>query len=251
VTTWRRIWVGAALAIGALFGLAPAASRSVDSLRRMYGDERGSTAMSAMDRTNVDLSLRIYGQPIGSSGTRALEGDLTEMIGKFAVWPRAILFHVGAAVVFLLLVPLQFSRTIRVRHPRVHRWSGRVILLTVASIAGAGFFFGIGMPYAGPSESIPVVIFGSLFVYSAARGWWLIRRDDRVRHREWMIRMVAVAYGAAIQRVTSFPLLMITGRPPSEWFVTSVWIGFVTSVAIAELYIRRPQLARRYAYLSE
>jgi hypothetical protein len=66
-----------------------------------------------------------------------------------------------------------------------------------------------------------------------------------------MIRMVAVAYGAAIQRVVSFPLLVITGQPPSEWFVTSVWIGFATSVAIAELYIRRPHLPRGYAYLSE
>ena len=39
------------------------------------------------------------------------------------------LMHIGPALLFVVLVPFQFSRSFRNRHLRAHRWMGRTIML--------------------------------------------------------------------------------------------------------------------------
>src|SRR5882724_1900329 len=47
----------------------------------------------------------------------------------FGVKARMTLLHVIPSLLFVLLIPVQFVSSVRERHPRIHRWTGRLILV--------------------------------------------------------------------------------------------------------------------------
>src|ERR1700738_2309339 len=82
----------------------------------------------------VPVVLHGYHPPPPASNPVAAQfGALDDL---FAHYPRLTLIHIVPGLLFMLLGPLQFSSTIRVRHLRWHRWSGRV---------GVAFGFVIGI----------------------------------------------------------------------------------------------------------
>lgn len=164
---------------------------------------------------------------------------------RFADRPVATMLHLLPGGIFLLLAPLQFSARLRRRHIRLHRWSGRLIV--VAAIIGgvAGMYFGILMPYAGWGETVAIVIFGGLFLAAAVLGYVAIRRRQVARHREWMIRLFAL--GIAISTVRILLVLLDylftpAGLAPRHVFVLGVWAGWIITLAAGELWIRRTRV---------
>lgn len=167
--------------------------------------------------------------------------ELARMDGRFAGHPLLTQLHVVPGGLFLLFAPLQFSSRIRLRHPRLHRWSGRTLLpLGLVSVA-TGLYFGLVMPFGGPGEAVAIALFGALFVIAMSRGYLAIRRRQVERHREWMIRVFAIAIAISTVRVVGAVLditLTPAGFPPARLFVLSVWAGWVITVGAAELWIR-------------
>ena len=161
--------------------------------------------------------------------------------GKFASNRTLTLWHVLPGAAFLLLAPLQFSSSIRRRHVRFHRWSGRLLLPAVVASILPGMYFGILMPYGGPSEAVIIGAAGGLLLIGVCRGFLAIRRRQVARHREWMIRVFAVAIAISTVRVVGAPIdLLLTpaGVHPSTVFAISVWVAIVMTVGAAELWIR-------------
>lgn len=82
---------------------------------------------------------------VGDAGARALASGVFDTLGvrvspadsarmaltdhRFAQRPSLTRLHVVAGGLFLLLAPLQFWRRLRDSHRRVHRWSGRLLLV--------------------------------------------------------------------------------------------------------------------------
>jgi len=151
--------------------------------------------------------------------------------------------HIIPGSVFIALVPLQFVRGLRENHPRLHRWSGRVLLLTALPTGVTGILLQLRSPYGGALALSSVLVAGSLFLAAAVVAYQAIRRGDRERHREWMIRMLAVGLGVGTVRVIAVPLVLLTGQRPLELMGVAFWLGFALPVALGEWWIRatRPQ----------
>jgi uncharacterized membrane protein len=167
--------------------------------------------------------------------------DVAWLDRRFAVHPIVTVLHLLPGGIFLVLAPLQFSARLRRRHIRIHRWSGRVIVVAAIIGAVAGMYFGILMPYAGWGEAVGIVIFGGLFLTSVGRGYIAIRRRQVARHREWMIRMVALALAISTVRILVGVLdyaLTPAGFTPRQNFVLAVWAGWIITLAAGELWIR-------------
>lgn len=161
--------------------------------------------------------------------------------GRFAAHRAATLLHVVPGGLFLLLAPLQFSSRLRTRHVRVHRWSGRLLAIAAITAASTGLYFGLFMPFAGLSESLPIALFGGLSCYTIVKAVVAIRSGQVERHREWMIRSFALALAIATVRVFG-AVLDLTATPaglgPRPAFVIAIWAGWLTTVGVAELWIR-------------
>jgi len=84
-------------------------------------------------------------------------------------------------------------------------------------------------------------VFGGLFLFAVYRGVRAIRRGQVARHREWMIRVFALAVAISTVRlvgaVLDVALTPLGVRPPAV-FALSVWTGWILTLGIAELWIR-------------
>jgi hypothetical protein len=72
----------------------------------------------------------------------------------------------------------------------------------------------------------------------------MIRRREPARHREWMLRAVAIALGVATVRPVMgifFASSRLTHLTPRQFFGWAFWIGFLLNLIAVEIWIRRTQ----------
>lgn len=160
----------------------------------------------------------------------------------FAHYPFLTLIHIVPGFLFMILGPLQFNATLRARHLRWHRWSGRVFVACGAVIGVTALVMSFAMPsIGGMNQAAATIMFGTLFLCALGKAFWHIRRREIALHREWMIRAFAIGLAvAAIRPIVGifFATSRISGLTPHEFFGTAFWIGFVLSVMVAETWIR-------------
>lgn len=154
--------------------------------------------------------------------------------------PVVALLHMLPGLVFLTLAPLQFVARIRRTRLGFHRRLGRV-LVVAAVISGA---FGIAAAFRLPAfGGIPTVaatvFFGVIFFVALGKAVWHIRRKQVRQHREWMIRVFALATAVAGIRVVIGLFAALSGYTLEEIFGTAFWIGFSTHLLAAEIWINQ------------
>lgn len=198
------------------------------------------------DREQLEVIARVAGVAPGSAEHGRLALELPASNANLNAHPRAALCHLVPGALFFLFAPLQFSRRLRARYPTVHRWNGRVMLAMVAAAGGAGMYLGLTGSYGGVLEAAATTLFGGFFLFAGARGYAAIRRRDIVLHREWMIRMFALAIGISVIRVIAIGYLVVAGTDgiSPQGFVFSLWTGWLLTIAVAELWIHRTRVVR-------
>lgn len=220
-----------------LAGIVASMQRMLDVLARP-----AAGTFSPQVRQSIDQAAALMRIAPRSRDYRKLEAINAEFGRKYQNNPGITLLHLVTGAAFLVLACLQFLRPIRVRWPAFHRWNGRAILAMVMLAAISGFFFTLTDPYGGLLEASAVLTFGSFFLYAAARGWIAIRRRQVAIHREWMIRMFAVALGIAVMRLGLVAVTFAAGwgieaMTPTSFGIT-FWVGWLVTLGAAEAWIR-------------
>jgi uncharacterized membrane protein len=150
------------------------------------------------------------------------------------------LFHIVPGLLFMVLGPLQFVRSIRVRRPGVHRWIGRVFLVSGLIVGVTALVMGPQVAIGGTNETAATLLFGSLFLFALVKAWLSIRRGKVAQHREWMIRAFAIGLAVATIRPIVgmfFATMRLTHLTPHEFFGTAFWLGFTIQSIAAEIWI--------------
>jgi hypothetical protein len=220
------MWVGASILC--VVGIAAAIGRSI------YPDDM--TTRFEPVRTRI---FEVAGRIDPLIVDRAVE--LAKVDGQFSSKPATTRLHVLGGALFFVLLPFQFSRRIRKRYVRFHRWSGRVLLLTGTASTIAGLSFGLLTPYAGTPEAVVVALVGAFFLVSAWLAWQAIRRRDIDLHREWVIRACAAALAISTIRLLGAPIdlwLAPMSVHPKTTFVIVLAVGWLVTIGIAEWWIR-------------
>ena len=149
------------------------------------------------------------------------------------------LLHIVPSLLFVLLIPLQFVTSLRRRHPRLHRWIGRVTL-TLGAVVGISALRLSADPVGGIVEASATIFFGIFFLFALGKAWWHIRNRRVDLHREWVTRMVAIALGVATTRpvmAVFFATRPLTGLTPAQFFGPAMWIGFVSTYLAGAAWI--------------
>jgi uncharacterized membrane protein len=180
-----------------------------------------------------------YRPPAVSSNPRLAQfGALDDL---FARHPILTLIHIVPGILFMILGPLQFSSTIRARHLRWHRLSGRVFVVCGLVIGISALVMSFGMPaIGGINQAAATTLFGAFFLFALCKAFWHIRRRAVALHREWMIRAFAVGLAVATIRPiigVFFSTSPLSGLTPREFFGIAFWIGFVLHLIAAEAWI--------------
>jgi uncharacterized membrane protein len=160
--------------------------------------------------------------------------DFGRLDAHFAAKAGMTLLHIVPSLFFVLLVPLQFISSLRDRHPRVHRWTGRVIVGLGVVLGGSALWLS-AHPVGGLAESSATIFFGCFFLFALSKAWRHIRNGRVALHREWATRMTAIALGVATTRPIMgvfFATSRLTGLTPHDFFGPAMWLG-LTSTYIA------------------
>jgi uncharacterized membrane protein len=187
----------------------------------------------------VPIVLRGYHPPAAPSNPRLAQ--FAALDDLFARYPILTLVHNVPGLLFMILGPLQFNPTIRARHLRWHRLSGRVFVVCGLVVGISALAMSFGMPaIGGVNQAAATTLFGTLFLFALCRAFWHIRRGEVARHREWMIRAFAIGLAVATIRPIIgmfFASSPFTGLTPREFFGIAFWIGFVVHLIAAETWI--------------
>jgi uncharacterized membrane protein len=179
-------------------------------------------------------------QYLGASLETLAAHDM-ELAGNYMdrpAWTQAFFYaHIVGGGLALILSPIQLSARVRVRVPRLHRMTGRVVLGSIAVGGVAGLVLA---PHnlAGPDGTVGFGVLAVLWLTFATLGLLAIRRGAVTIHRRWMLRTFALTYAAVTLRLWLLALIPVTGGFLSAYqFVP--FLAWVPNLVIAELLIRR------------
>jgi len=201
---------------------------------------RGNRALILL--AGVLLGLCAFGAYRGVAATHmVLTGQALDKTGLFR-YPLWGIAHFATAFLFTVMVPLQLWPAFRNRHRSLHRWSGRALLAGGVVLATSGLLLVYHMPDRPLGERVFMTVVFTIFVASLVNAVRAARARDFARHREWVIRAVAVALGSMTQRLL-LPLFLATGIHGAAdfWdkFVAAAWLSAVLNLSVAEWWIRR------------
>lgn len=188
----------------------------------------------------VPIAVHGYHPPAVNSNRRLAQ--FAALDDSFAHYPILTLIHIVPGLLFMILGPLQFSSTIRARHLRWHRFSGRVFIICGLVIGISALVMSFGMPaIGGANQAAATTLFGTFFLFALCKAFWHVRRHEIALHREWMIRAFTVGLAVATIRPIIglfFATSRLSGLTPHEFFGIAFWIGFVLQLIAAEAWIQ-------------
>ncbi|WP_245516103.1 DUF2306 domain-containing protein [Ancylobacter aquaticus] len=157
----------------------------------------------------------------------------------------AIGAHFLAGGILLLLGPIQLIGPVRRAAPALHRWLGRLYVISAgaAGLGGLGFILGRGT-IGGPLMDVGFGLYGALMVLCAALAYSHARARRFEQHRAWAIRLFALTIGSWLYRMEYglwFLLFGSLGRAAdfSGWFdAVMVFFFYIPNLLVAEVAIR-------------
>ena len=155
----------------------------------------------------------------------------------FAKHMALTLVHIIPGALFLVLTPLQFIPAIRSKHLQVHRWLGRILVVSGLVIGISALVMSYTMNIGGPNETAATTLFGILFLFCLIKAYRHIRRKEVAQHREWMIRAFGIGLGVATTRPIVGMFFAFRKLTPHEFFGIAFWLGFTITFFVAEAWI--------------
>ncbi|WP_317169450.1 DUF2306 domain-containing protein [Mucilaginibacter humi] len=153
-------------------------------------------------------------------------------------WPHSLTYICG--YIFLLLTPLQFSKKIRAKNIRFHRFSGWLVAASALIIGITALVMSFKMAIGGAVETAAATFtFALFFLFALCKALYYIRNKKILLHREWMIRMFAIGLAIATVRPIVGLFFGFSSLSPHQFFGIAFWIGFTLHAILAEVYIRR------------
>jgi uncharacterized membrane protein len=168
-------------------------------------------------------------------------GTYPEDSVRLAIAPIAWFAHVLAGAAFGITGPVQFVRALRHRFGALHRVTGRIFVVSGATLGLSGLsLLAQVTSVRTPLADIARGVFGLALLVALALAMAAIRDRDILRHRTWMIRAYAIGMGLGAVGLVFFPIYIVTGQPPTGLASDILFVGsWVLSIAVAEGIIRR------------
>lgn len=147
--------------------------------------------------------------------------------------------HIAGAPLALISGLPQLSRMVLRWSPRLHRVLGRVYALAVLLAAAPGGFVMGFRSFAGTPALICFTVMSLLVTVFTVLAWRAALRRRFQSHRRWMIRSYLMMVSAILLRLID-PLLRDLGVPDLTSYVSSLWLSWVPSLVIFEVFEHWP-----------
>jgi uncharacterized membrane protein YozB (DUF420 family) len=162
------------------------------------------------------------------------------------VYYPVLVTHILFGSIMLCCATLQVWPWLRRKHLRIHRWSGRLYVLTAIPV-GVGGIVVAQFPHGGPMQQVGNTMLGLLLLVCTVNGYRAVRQRRIGDHREWMIRSFALAYSIVANRIWLMICLAVFGFEGPGLIAAigiSTWMSWVVNLLIAEWWLHRRRSPR-------
>jgi uncharacterized membrane protein len=155
--------------------------------------------------------------------------------------------HLLLAIVITVGGVVQLIPIIRSRAPALHRWNGRVYVLTAFATSIVGLFMvWTRGTVGGMSQHVAISINGLLIMLCAAMAWRYALARKFTVHRRWALRLFLVVSGVWFFRVGLMFWILVNRGPvgfdPDKFegpFLTFLaFAQYLVPLAVLEIYLR-------------
>jgi uncharacterized membrane protein len=146
--------------------------------------------------------------------------------------------HIAGGMGALLAGPWQFSNRLRARALDLHRWLGRIYLLSVAIGSMAGWAMATVSKEGMPTH-IGFGVLALLWFLTGIAAYHAIRSGNIEAHRQWMVRNFALTLAAVTLRIELPIMLGILHWTFGLSFMIVSWLCWLPNLAAAEWLVRR------------
>lgn len=160
---------------------------------------------------------------------------------RFLASPVPVALHIICAVLFSVLGAFQFSGGLRLRYPRLHRVSGRVMVACGLAVAFSALWmtqFYPPAPFDGTALYVIRLLAAAAMAACLCLGVAAIRWRHFSRHRAWMMRGYALGLGAGTQVFTHIPWFLFPGIQGELARTLCMSAGWTINLAVTEWLIR-------------
>ncbi|GAB4013928.1 DUF2306 domain-containing protein [Spirosoma migulaei] len=153
--------------------------------------------------------------------------------------------HFAAGGIILILGSIQLIDSVRTRFPALHRWLGRLYVLSclLAAVGGLAFIIAKGT-IGGPVMSIGFGLYGVLMFIAAIATYRYAVARDLDKHRAWALRLYALAIGSWLYRMDyGFWLLLTDGLGHTRTFSgpfdqVMAFFFYIPNLLVVEAFVR-------------
>lgn len=156
---------------------------------------------------------------------------------RYSIYLPAFYVHIVTGSLVLILGSFQLSQRLRTNYPTWHHTSGKIYVATVLLLTAPA---GILMSVYANGGILAQLGFGLLAIL-----WWIYTwfgnryavGKNWNAHRRFMLRSYALTFAAVTLRLYSF-LFALAGLRGEDIYFFIVWLSWIPSLLIVEIYIR-------------
>ena len=157
--------------------------------------------------------------------------------------------HILTGTLAILTGPMQFWSGFRDRHRAWHRRLGKIYLIGAAFGSASGLYVA-WISFGGFPGHVGFSVLALGWGGTTFMAYRCIRAGQWRLHREWMIRSYALVLGILAVRVW-YAVFTALGAENEPAFGASAWLGWVTTLLVAEVYLGRGRNRAAAADVSE
>ncbi len=158
-----------------------------------------------------------------------------------------IVLHVAGGMIALLIGPLQFFATIRIKHARWHRMVGKLYLSSVLVSGVSAVYLAVFDNLIRKGE----FMFGAgtlgmalAWFITGGMAYWAIRVRNIGQHREWMIRNYVLTANFIIFRLIFYGLLGLENFPfKKDVGGFTAWADWALPLLITEFILQARKIS--------
>ncbi len=162
----------------------------------------------------------------------------------YGKWPILTQIHLVSSFLFVLIIPFQFSSSLRNRFTALHRAMGKVFIGLTPFVAGSGLVLGVVIPFGGVLETAYSIFLFSAVMYFSYRGVSSIREKKVKEHQVWMTRLFAWSMSIASMRIVMTAFYGVQPFSDRQWFAISLLLGLIINIAVSEWWIYQKRRAK-------
>ncbi|XHR97324.1 DUF2306 domain-containing protein [Mucilaginibacter sp. UC70_90] len=156
-----------------------------------------------------------------------------------AIWKISFYTHIVLGGVALLIGWIQFNAKLRLNKPPIHRFVGKIYVVSVLLSSSAGFYIAL-FTDQGLWASLGFSCLAVIWFYTTLMAYLTVRNRQFLRHQTMMIYSYAACFAAVTLRIWLPVLIMINGNYGTSYIIVA-WLSWVPNLFVAYLIVKKSE----------